>query len=43
MKYATRSVQNKVAGDQDPINVCLVETFSMTTSVYQTVVMYLGK
>lgn len=43
MKYVTRSVQNKVAGAQDRISVCLVGTFSTTIGVYRTVVMYLGK
>lgn len=43
MKFVILSVRNKVAGAQDHISVCLVETFNMTTSVYQTVVTYLGK
>jgi len=43
MKYAIRNVQNKVAGAQDRISVCRVGTSSTTISVYQTVVMYLGK
>lgn len=43
MKFAIRSVQNKVAGAQDHINVCLVGTFSTTISVYRIVIIYLGK
>lgn len=43
MKYAIRSVRNKVAGAQDLISVYLVGTFSTKISVYRIVVMYLGK
>lgn len=43
MKYVILNVQNKVAGAQGHINVCLVETSNTTTSVYQIVVTYLRK
>lgn len=42
MKYAILSVQNKVAGAQDHINVCLVEISSTIISVYRIVFTCLG-